>query len=173
MPRTKKTVVQPPSKDELPEIMETFAKAESEIKALEGKEELELLEIRKRYVDLAKSANQKRTEAIGKLEAFGLQNRDKLFTEKRSLPLPHGTIGFRLGQHKIAKPKSLTWDKAATALTESHPDLIRTKVEVDKEKIISQRENKVQAGELAKIGLTVVQEETFFISLKEEVLTDA
>ena len=165
--RTKKKIVTPPAKSELTDIMKQFAEASSHIKALEAEEELQMLELRKAFEEKSRSLIEQRQTAIEKLEAFGLQNRDELFSQKRSLELMHGVIGFRTGTPKVSKPRALTWNKVIEALSEKQSAFLRTKLEVDKDKILAHRMDEDLMTELNEIGIQVVQEETFFITLKE------
>ncbi len=165
--RTKKKIVTPPAKSELTDIMKQFAEASSHIKALEAEEELQMLELRKAFEEKSRYLIEQRQTAIEKLEAFGLQNRDELFSEKRSMELMHGVIGFRTGTPKVSKPRATTWNKVIEALSENRSEFLRTKKEVDKDKILANRTNEELMSQLNQLGIQVVQEETFFISLKE------
>ena len=165
--RTKKKIVTPPAKSELTDIMKQFAEASSHIKALEAEEELQMLALRKAFEEKSRDLIEQRQTAIEKLEAFGLQNRDELFSEKRSMELMHGVIGFRTGTPKVSKPRATTWNKVIEALSENQSEFLRTKKEVDKDKILANRTNQELMSQLNQLGIQVVQEETFFISLKE------
>lgn len=165
--RTKKKIVTPPSQCELSEVMKQFAEASSHIKALEAEEELQLLALRQEFEEKSRHLLEQRQNALEKLEAFGLHNRDELFSHKRSLELNHGVIGFRTGTPKVSKPRSITWGKVIEILHKSNSAFLRTKHEVDKDKILANRNDEQLMQELEDLGIKVVQEETFFITLKE------
>lgn len=168
--RIKKTIVVAPSKAEVADVMKNFAEASSKIKELEAQEELQLLEVRKGYEERARALLEQRQSALEKLEAFGIHNKEELFSKKRSMDLHHGIIGFRTGTPKVSKPRSLTWNKVIEILRETGSAFLRTRLEVDKDKIIASRDDKTIMQELEQIGVSVVQEETFFVSMREEQL---
>ncbi len=165
--RIRKRIVVAPSKEEVGEVMRSFAEASSKIKELEALEELQLLEVRKTYHKKAETLLEQKQKAMEKLEAFGIHNKDELFRKKRSMDLQHGVIGFRTGTPKVSKPRSITWNKVIETLNETGSDFLRTRVEVDKDKIIASRDDKDLMQELSQMGVSVVQEETFFITIKE------
>lgn len=84
------------------------------------------------------------------------------FGAKKSLAMTHGTIGWRIGNHKLIKKTKATWetlvDLVAGALGDAY---VRTKRE-DRERIIADRAT-LPTESLREIGLAVVQEETFYI----------
>lgn len=165
--RIKKRIVVAPSKQEVSEVMRRFAEASCKIKELEAREELQLLEVRKTFEKEAEALLEQKQNAMEKLEAFGLHNKDELFQKKKSMDLHHGIIGFRTGTPKVSKPRSVTWNKVIEALNENKPQFLRTRIEVDKDKIIASRDDQQVMHELAEVGVSVVQDETFFITIKE------
>ncbi len=165
--RIKKRIVVAPSKEEVSEVMRSFAEASSKIKELEAREELQLLEVRKTYSEKAETFLEQRQKAMEKLEAFGIHNKDEFFQKKKSMDLHHGVIGFRTGTPKVSKPRSITWNKIIESLNENKSQFLRTRIEVDKDKIIASRDDQQVMHELAEVGVSVVQDETFFITIKE------
>lgn len=165
--RIKKRIVVAPSREEVGEVMKSFAEASSMIKELEAKEELQLLEVRKNYEERAIALLEQKQNALEKLEAFGVHNKQEFFDKKRSMDLHHGVIGFRTGTPKVSKPRSITWNKVIETLNEAGSVFLRTRIEVDKDKIIASRDDQEVMQELEQIGVNVIQEETFFVSLKE------
>lgn len=165
--RIKKRIVVAPAKEELGEVMKSFAEASSLIKELEAQEELRLLEVRKMYEEKARELLEQKQNALEKLEAFSIHYKEEFFGKKRSMDLNHGVIGFRTGTPKVTKPRSITWNKVIEALNEKDSDFLRTRLEVDKDKIIASRADEDAMEELGQIGVSVTQEETFFVSLKE------
>lgn len=97
-----------------------------------------------------------------KVSEWALANRDA-FGEKKSLVLNHGTIGFRLSPFKLEKLVAGKWDTLVESVKRYlGVDYIRTKEELDKERILADRE-KLGVTKLAKANLAVDQEETFFV----------
>ncbi|GAB5524876.1 MAG: hypothetical protein Roseis2KO_27480 [Roseivirga sp.] len=165
--RIKKRIVVAPSKAEVGEVMRSFAEANSKIKELEAQEELQLLEVRETYSKRAEVLLEQKQSAMEKLEAFGIHNKEELFGKRKSMDLQHGVIGFRTGTPKVSKPRSVTWNNVIENLGKSGPHFLRTRIEVDKDKIIASRDDQQVMQELAQVGISVVQDETFFITIKE------
>ena len=90
------------------------------------------------------------------------------FGKRKSIEFVHGVVGFRTGQHKLAKLKGWTWERILEAVGRVLPDYVRTKSEVDRERIIADRET--LAPMLKEIGVKVDQDEAFFVEpTREEI----
>lgn len=165
--RTKKRVVTAPPMEEVGTLLKQFAEANSRIKELEAREELQIMDIRSQYEEECRKLLEQKQNAMEKLEAFGIHNRDEFFSQKRSMELPDGTIGFRRGTPKVSKPRSMAWNKVIQLLRESNSDFLRTKLEVDKDKIIASRDNEQLMNPLKELGIQVIQEESFFVTIRE------
>ncbi len=82
---------------------------------------------------------------------------------KKSLVMTHGTIGWRTGKHTLKTLTGWTFDRVLEKLKAIHQlSWIRTKEEVNKQKIIDDRESFSEA-QLRTFGLKIVQEEPFFV----------
>lgn len=91
------------------------------------------------------------------------------FGERRSLELTHGMMGWRTGNPALKTISGFTWDRVLERVlgdTGLHR-FVRTKQEVDKAAILSQRET-LGADGLRAIGVKVVQDEPFFVEPKIE-----
>lgn len=91
----------------------------------------------------------------------------ELFKEKKSLPMVHGIIGFRTGMHQCKTLRGLTWEKVKALLINQSLGYTRSTTVVDKDALIAERD-KLGAEGLAKRGVQVFQEETFFVEPKRE-----
>lgn len=90
------------------------------------------------------------------------------FAKRKSIEFTHGTVGFRTGTPKLALlNRKWNWEKVLEAVRVMLPQFVRTKLEVDKEALIAQRDE-VLAYPLADCGMKVVQEETFFLEANLE-----
>jgi phage host-nuclease inhibitor protein Gam len=89
------------------------------------------------------------------------------FGGKKSLEMVHGTVGFRTGMPRLKLLAGWTWDRVKETLLQGNfKDYIRTKQEVDKERLLAERD---QIGDaMGKIGCRVVQDEPFFVEPKRE-----
>lgn len=99
---------------------------------------------------------------------FAEAGKEELFSKKKSLQLTFGIIGFRASSK--LKPKSKwTFERVLSVLKErGMTDFIRTKEEVDKEKL------KGLAPEtLSEVGCTVKTEDAFYYELPDAPETDA
>jgi phage host-nuclease inhibitor protein Gam len=170
MNRTKKKVTTLIMQPEVPEYVRRFAAATSKIKAIEAEIELQKQEIVKRYEQRLATLNELRDTCVATLQNFCEYHREDLFKTRKSMELPHGTIGFRTGTPKVEKDKRVTWEAVLEDLKAIDETFVRTKQEPNKDAIIAQRNDDKTMFKLNKIGLHVVQDETFFVEAKEENL---
>ena len=97
-------------------------------------------------------------------------NPDQFPKDRKSLKLVSGILGFRTGTPKLALlSRAWSWDKVLAAIAsikEMAEMFIRTKQEVDKEAIIGVYNpivtTPVAQDELRRIGVKIVQDESFF-----------
>jgi phage host-nuclease inhibitor protein Gam len=94
--------------------------------------------------------------------------RPQLFVEKKSLTTLHGTVGYRTGTPQIKQREGFTWEKVLQLLKDKLPAYVRKKEEIDKKRLLADREDvDVQQG-LLLCGMKVCSDETFYIDLKNE-----
>jgi len=131
--------------------------------------DMEIAEIRSRYKDRIE-ANQRRFDFLrDQLEHFAVTNRKRYFSgAKKSLDMLNGTIGFRLGNPKLKSAKGYTWKSILECVKDKMTDYVRCKEEVAKDKIIADRGNDGMDDLMRICGIEMVQEENFFIDLKED-----
>jgi phage host-nuclease inhibitor protein Gam len=97
------------------------------------------------------------------LSDFAEQHRDEYFKDKKSLELSHGTIGFRTGNPTLKSAKGFTL-KACLALVKAlSTGYVRVKEELDKAKLLADRNMDGMEELLKKCGLEIKQEETFYV----------
>ena len=87
------------------------------------------------------------------------------FGARKSIVMTHGTVGFRTGNPKLKPVTKFTWAKVLETIQRSATfarSYIRTKPEVDREKLLADRDDLGVDG-LKLLGLKVVQEESFFV----------
>lgn len=132
--------------------------------------EQECTEVRKKYQDeltQLKEANEQRME---KLKQYALENREE-FGDKKSLAFTYGVIGFRTGTPKLKLLKGFKWESVTNLLLKKLPDYVRTVHEPAKDRLIADRKEPEVAKNLEKVGLQIVQDETFFVEPKKEEAT--
>lgn len=178
--REKKTIIQGVTREAADHAFGEYAKASAESAKLQAEIELACAKIRDKHAaKLAELEGIKET-AFDTLQAFALENKAEIFTKKKSLDMAHGTIGFRTGTPKLKTLKGFTWASALTLVTEFLPKYLRQTVEIAKDRLLADRDVEVtMPGDplgpgqpllnvMAKCGITVVQDEAFFVDPKSE-----
>ena len=155
------------------EAMETafgeYAVADAKLTKINATIDVAVTNIREKYADEIGRLNEVKEKAFDVMQAFALANKDELFSKKKSLESVHGVIGFRLGTPKLKTLKGFTWGAVVNLLKEFLPGYVRTTEEANKEKLISDRDDEVVSARFSKVGIVVVQDETFFVEPKKEV----
>lgn len=181
--RQKKKVISGVTREAADQAFAEYAKADASINKINAEIELQLAKIReKRQAELTVLAQQ-RDQAFDTLQAFAIENQTELFSKKKSLDMAHGTIGFRTGTPKLKTLKGFTWASALELVKAFLPaSYIRKVEEIAKDKLLADRdleevkvteaglmEREVSMKEaMAKCGIQVVQEETFYVEPKKE-----
>ena len=99
-----------------------------------------------------------------------MEQKDVLFVKRKSLDTTHGTLGFRTGTPKLKTLKGFTWASVTNLLQEFLPNYVRTVTEPAKDKLLADRDDEIVQKSLGKVGLMVVQDESFFVEPKKEEL---
>ena len=108
----------------------------------------------------------RRSRAPAALRTGQLQS--PLCLRVRATTLRHGSIGFRQGQPQVLKSRTTTWAGLLQRFKELRLPFVRVKEEPDKQAIIAVRGDAVLMQQLSKLGVSVVQQETFFCEANEE-----
>ena len=167
MARTKKTVISGISREQAEQAFADFAAADAKVQNLTSKMDIEMTRIREKYADQLAEQNARKEAAFEIVQAYAVENKDELFSKKKSVESAHGVFGFRTGTPKLKNLKGFTW--AVTNLCkELLPSYIRTSEELAKDKLLADRELPEVAEYFPKIGVQVVQDETFFVEPKKE-----
>ena len=82
--------------------------------------------------------------------------------------MTHGTIGYRTGTPKLKTLKGFTWASALNLVREFLPSFIRTTEEIAKDKLLADRDAEGMGEKMAQCGITVTQDETFYVEPKKE-----
>lgn len=86
------------------------------------------------------------------------------FNGKKSLECLHGTCGWRIGQPTLKTLSGWTWDRVLEQLQHGGCKYIRTKQEVNKQALLSDRETL----DLRAFGVRFIQDEPFYVEPKIE-----
>jgi phage host-nuclease inhibitor protein Gam len=93
----------------------------------------------------------------------------ELFGKTKSIEMVHGIVGYRTGTPKLKTLKGYTWDSVLAILQAAkRTEYIRLSAEVDKAKILADRET-IPEADLRIMGVHIAQDETFFVEPKQEV----
>ena len=168
--REKKTVYTGITSEQMEQAFADYAKADARQQKITAEMDIQMAKIRKKWQgELTKLAETK-DNAFEILQAYALENRDELFSKRKSLETTHGTLGFRTGTPTLKTRKGFTWASVLEMLKEFLPNYVRTKEEPAKDKLLADREDEEVAALFPKVGVVVVQDETFFVEPKKEDL---
>lgn len=166
--RQKKTIVTGVTREAAEEAFAKYAKASAKYDKVTAEIELQCAKIREKYqVELSSLDTEKET-AFDMLQSYATEHQAELFAKRKSLEMTHGVIGFRTGTPKLKTLKGFTWASALQLVREFLPGYIRTTEEICKDKLLADRDVDGMLGGMAKCGISVVQDETFFVEPKEE-----
>ncbi len=166
--REKKVVVTNVTREQMEDAFGKFALADAKHQGLTAKMDAEIVKIREKYADELAEEKAKKEAAFEVLQTYATENRDVLFTKKKSMETTHGVIGFRTGTPALKTLKGFTWPSVANLLKSFAPKYIRTTEEAAKDKLIADRDDEGMAELMTKVGIRVVQEETFYVEPKKE-----
>jgi len=168
MARESKKVITSATREQAEIAMNDLANISSRLKSIESKKELEKQKIDLKYNDDVVALQ---TQAIQPKEILEVWAKsDCKNWEGKSFDLGAGTVGFRTSPPKVEKNKKFTWDAVTELLNKFFPDLVRQKLEPNKEAIIALRDEKIFEKVKERCYVDVVQDETFFVTTKEEEL---
>lgn len=166
--REKKIVHIGIKEEEMELAMADFARADARLQKINATMDIEMTKIREKYQNEIVELGEVKDKAFDILQAFSLENKASLFSKKKSLDTLHGVIGFRTGTPKLKILKGFTWASVTNLLREFLPDYVRNVVEPAKDRLLADREDENVSSMFNKVGLTVIQEETFFVEPKKE-----
>lgn len=166
--RQKKTVITGVSREAAEEALGAYAKAQAEMAKVTAEIELACAKIRDKYQERLSKLQGEQEENFDILQAWATESQGELFQKKKSVEMVHGTIGFRTGTPKLKTLKGFTWASALQLVKEFLPGHIRTTEEIAKDKLLADREDAEVAPLMGRCGITVVQDESFYIEAKSE-----
>lgn len=144
-----------------------FADSDAKQQRITAKMDQEITKIREKYQEELGKLQDKKDESFEVMQTFAMENAD-LFSKKKSMEFLHGIIGFRTGTPKLKPLKGFTWPAVTKMLSEFMPDYVRKVEEPNKEKLIADRELPEINQLFTKVGISIVQDETFYVEPKKE-----
>jgi len=178
--RTKKTIISGVTREAADEAFAQYAKADAQMGKITADIELQCAKIREKWANKLSELEAERDTAFDTLQAYATENQAELFAKKKSLEMAHGVIGFRTGTPKLKTLKGFTWASALQLVKAFLPGYTRQTEEIAKDKLLADRDAErviVTDGEdvampmgaaMAKCGITVAQDETFYVEPKKE-----
>ena len=149
----------------LSQEMTRYAQAERALQQIEQKIEEQTEKIRENYAERIKKWMAIRAKASELFQTFAFNQYDEVFASDKKIELQEGTIGFRKSKHKVVKHSSLSWQETYEKLAANLPEYLRINTSLDETKILTDQANKAKMTALEKIGISVVQDEYFYIKL--------
>ncbi len=166
--REKKTVYTGVSQEEMELAFADYARADARQQKINATMDIEMTKIREKYQDELAKLQETKDKSFDVMQAFATENRTELFSKKKSMETTHGTLGFRIGTPKLKTLKGFTWASVLGMLKEFMPGYVRTVEEPAKDKLLADREDAEVMALMPKVGVCVVQDETFFVEPKKE-----
>jgi len=149
------------------EAMAKYAAAEKRELEINKTIECEVNELLEKYQDELMCLSQSKHMAFEIAQSYCLDNKEELFSKRRSIGTLHGIAGFRLGTPRLKTAKGSNWNKVLKELKEKLPEYVRTTEEPAKDQLLADRHKEKVAPLLFQIGVQVVQDEIFYIEAKK------
>lgn len=167
--REKKVLINNITREKAEDAFAEYAQADALQQKIQAQMDISITKIRDKNASQLAELADKKTEAFEKMQAYATENIED-FGKKKSMEMAHGIIGFRIGTPSLKlKSKSYTLASALTLLKEFGQKYVRTKEEMDKASLIADREDDDTKALIDKVGLMIVQDETFYVEAKKEL----
>ena len=141
MARTKKTVVSGITREQAEQAFADFASADAKLQNLTSKMDIEMTRIREKYADQLAELSVVKEKNFDIMQSYALENKEELFSKRKSIESAHGVFGFRTGTPKLKNIKGFTWAAVTNICKELLPQYIRTTDELAKDKLLADRDN--------------------------------
>jgi len=172
MAREKKKVISNVSREMAEYAMGMFSDAANNLGKIEAEMNLKINAIRDKYQDVITVLNEDKDTQVEVLKVFA-EEQQETWGKRKSMELLHGVIGYRTGMPKIKFDKGFNSKSVTAILEEEYPEYVRTVSELNKEQLIIDREEDFFAAIAKKAHVQVVQDESFYVESKSEVLQPA
>lgn len=166
--RVKKTVLSGITRGQADTAFAEFAAQDAREQKITASMEEQIVRIREKYQPDLKACADAKEKAFDTIQAYAVENRDVLFSKKKSVETIHGVFGFRTGTPKLKTKKGFTWAAVAELLKIHLPSYVRTTVEPAKDLLLAARDEKEVCKHFDEVGVYVDQDETFFVEPKKE-----
>lgn len=133
----------------------------SQIKKQEADMNLKITKIQEQYQPEIDRLNELKIGLERNLQLYCEERREE-FNEKKTKELSFGTVSFRYAPPSLKTLKGFTWDAVKNLIKASRKFAglyLKVKEDLDKNAILS---SDMKESELAKLGLTIAQTESFY-----------
>ena len=145
--------------------MRAYIQAENELKKVEAEMKSQIQSIKTSFQEQVNKWLHIRALASERLQMVAFYHYDELFAEEKSIDLQYGCIGFRKSEHKVVKKGSSSWEEIYAQCEKIAPGLLRVKKELNKAKILALKEQPQTMAQLKEVGISVLQDEYFFVCI--------
>lgn len=174
MRATKRITTTIENREELESAMGEYARYQTELLTLEAEMNQRIHDIKAEYEERVAGLSEAADGLVEDMNNWACLNATE-FGNKKSIELLHGVIGFRTGTPCVRVRRGMQEEQLVKQLqATAHGDLLRTKIELDKQAVLAavshpERGAKT-AKELAGLGIQVSQTERFFAEAKIEAV---
>ncbi len=168
MARQKKTVISGVTREQMEEAFGKYALADAEVASINATMDKQFVAIREKHADRLAELEQQKADAFELMQVFATENREELFSKRKSIETTHGVLGFRLGTPKLKTKKGFTWAAVLELLKKFGKDYVRTVDEPAKDKLLADRDSEECKKVMSDCGILVAQDETFYVEPKKE-----
>lgn len=171
MARIKKTIITGVTREQMEEAFGQYALADAEVQSITASMDQQFVAIREQHADRLAELEEQKSKALEVMQIFATENREELFSKRKSMETAHGVIGFRTGTPKLKTKKGFTWAAVLELLRKFGRDYIRATEEIAKDKLLADRDSDECQQLMEDCGIMVAQDETFYVEPKKETLS--
>lgn len=168
MARIKKTIITGVTREQMEEAFGQYALADAEVQSITASMDQQFVAIREQHADRLAVLEEQKSKALEVMQVFATENREELFSKRKSMETAHGVIGFRTGTPKLKTKKGFTWAAVLELLRKFGRDYIRATEEIAKDKLLADRDSDECQQLMEDCGIIVAQDETFYVEPKKE-----
>lgn len=168
MARIKKTIITGVTREQMEEAFGQYALADAEVQSITASMDQQFVTIRELHADRLAELEDQKSKALEVMQVFATENREELFSKRKSMETAHGVIGFRTGTPKLKTKKGFTWAAVLELLRKFGRDYIRATEEIAKDKLLADRDSDECQQLMEDCGIIVAQDETFYVEPKKE-----
>lgn len=139
--------------------MTEWLDASGQLAMVNSQKKIEMSELEQKYANQLTTLEDRLAKAQETLRLFAEQEREELFSKAKSVDFFGAKIGFRTNPPRLVLAQDEA--KIIEKMRDAMPGYLVVKETIDKKSVIRDYEN--DAKTFKKLGLTVEQEEVFFV----------